>query len=40
METPDQLGDPDPIAKMPFTNDTRRIFDLPDRVAVVTGVLV
>ena len=38
MQSPDdQLGDPNPIAKMPRTNDTRRIFDLSDRVAVVTG---
>jgi hypothetical protein len=34
MQGPDQLGDPNPIAKMPLTNDTRGIFDLSDRVAV------
>ena len=37
MQSPDQLGDPNPIAKAPRTNDARRIFDLSDRVAVVTG---
>jgi hypothetical protein len=37
MQSPDQLGDPDPTTKMPPTNDTRRIFDLSDRIAVVTG---
>jgi hypothetical protein len=38
MQSPDQLGDSDPTTKMPPTNDTRRIFDLSDRIAVVTGV--
>jgi NAD(P)-dependent dehydrogenase (short-subunit alcohol dehydrogenase family) len=37
MHSPDQLGDPNPIAKAPRTNYARRIFDLSDRVAVVTG---
>jgi len=37
MQSPDQPADPNPTAKMPRTNDTRRIFDLSDRVAVVTG---
>src|ERR1700758_5594827 len=37
MQSPDQLGHPNPIAKAPRTNDARRIFDLSDRVAVVTG---
>jgi NAD(P)-dependent dehydrogenase (short-subunit alcohol dehydrogenase family) len=37
MQSPDQLGYPNPIAKAPHANDARRIFDLSDRVAVVTG---
>ena len=37
MQSPNQLGDLNPMAKMPRTNDTRGIFDLSDRVAVVTG---
>ena len=37
MQSPDQLEDPNPTAKIPRTNDTRTLFDLSDRVAIVTG---
>ncbi len=37
MQSPDQLDDPSPMPQMPGTNDPLRMFDLSDRVAVVTG---
>ena len=37
MQSPDRLDDPSPMPHMPRTNDALRMFDLSDRVAVVTG---
>src|ERR1700740_3153299 len=37
MQSPDRFDDPSPMQQMPRTNDALRMFDLSDRVAVVTG---